>query len=85
MVTFKLVSGPVPALSLPLKALTELDVVYHGGAQGLREAFSKERFPRLTGMGHRVERPESAEPVTLYLTLLEKGEHGWEPARSDPR
>jgi len=82
---YKIVSGSVPASSLPHEALSSLSSIYYGDLEELKRRFPRDRFPRITGIGHLVESPSSSEPVTHYLTLLEKGEHGWIAARTDPR
>lgn len=85
MKRFKLVSGPVPACSLPTHALDTLTVVFHGSSEELRRKFPRKDFPRVTGIGHLVNSPAGSEPFTHYLTLIEEGENGWVTARTDPR
>ena len=85
MSRFKLVSGPQPAASSPPNGWATIPVVYVGGVDGLRREFPRERFPQLTGIGHRTESPSKTEPTTHYLSLLQETEKGWEPARTDPR
>jgi hypothetical protein len=85
MSRFRLVSGPVPAASAPSHVWATLPAVYVGGVEGLRREFPRERFPQLTGIGHRVESPSKTEPTTHYLSLLQETENGWVPAHADPR
>lgn len=85
MSRFKLVSGPMPAASAPAHVWETLPLVYVGGLDGLRREFPRERFPQLTGIGHRIESPSVTEPSTHYLSLLQETENGWVPARTDPR
>lgn len=82
---FKLVSGTMPVASLPANAWGSLAPVYLGGVDGLRKEYPKERFPQITGIGHRTESPSESESATHYLCLLEETEKGWVPARTDPR
>jgi len=82
---FKVVSGTLPAGSLPAEQSATFPPVFIGDVERLRGEFPRERFPQLIGLGHRMESPASLEPITHYLTLLEETELGWVPARVDPR
>lgn len=85
MSRFKLVTGPLPVGCLPVEQSATLQPAFIGGIEQLRIEFPRERYPQLIGLGHRMERPSAWEPITHYLTLLEETEHGWVPARVDPR
>lgn len=85
MSLFKIVSGELPAGSLPATVFTKFPPVFIGEIERLRREFPRERFPQLLGVGHRVESPPGSEPITYYLTLLEESALGWIPSRVDPR
>jgi len=82
---FKVVSGTLPVGSLPAEQSARFPPAFIGDIERLRKEFPRERFPQLIGIGHLMESPPGLEPITHYLTLLEKTERGWVPARIDPR
>ncbi len=80
-----LVSTGVPASALTDEEREKLPRAFIGLEWKLRKDFPLERFPILTGLGHRVESPCSRNPVVSYLSLWTKDSDKWIAVTDDPR
>jgi hypothetical protein len=80
-----LVSKGVPASVLTDEERGQLAIAFVGDKWSLRRAFPVQQFPRLTGLGHRVESPCRINPEVSYLSLWTKEAGKWFAVADDPR
>jgi hypothetical protein len=84
-VFYILVSRAVPASALRDEERALLPMAFIGDEWKLRKDFPLERFPTLTGIGHRVESPNGRSPEVSYLSLWIKVDGKWVAVKDDPR
>ncbi len=80
-----LVSRGIPASVLTDEERDRLPRAFIGNEWKLQKDFPLERFPRLTGLGHRVESPNVRSPEVSFLSLWIKVDGKWVAVKDDPR
>lgn len=80
-----LVSRGIPASVLTDEERALLPMAFVGDKWKLKREFPSEKFPTLTGIGHRVESPCGRYPEVSFLSLWTKESGSWIAVTEDPR